>query len=222
MSFSSDSITEVRAEVLTILQDEAGLSFPGTEIDASLRLALVQLAAAAPRSRITVLTLMDDGTSISLSDYSAVLPGIAPQPLIDGVCWPWNNSLSYDLQRNQLAGYFIEDDEGGSRLVLVPRQGRPLSGEQVRLRYTMARTISGLDGAQVTTLFEDELVQVVHAASGYTAQHGSIDRAESDVQRLVRFSAGKLQAWNTWLRAQRLRTAVRSQMPVRYGWEAPL
>lgn len=222
MSFSTDTILDVRSAVRTVLQDEAGLNFPDTEIDAAVHMALIQLAGASPRSRIAVLTLMDDGVAVPLGDYTPQLAGIDAQPLIDNVCWPWDPDLSYDLQRNQLAGYFLEDDEDDTRLVLVPRRGRPLSGERVRLRYSLARTIAGLDDALVTTLFPDELLQLVHAASGYAAQHGSLDRAESDPERLARFCDGKLAVWDAWLRTQRLRNAVRSAMPVDYGWEAAL
>lgn len=222
MSFSSDTIADVRAAVRTILQDEAGLNFPEAEIDAGVRMALVQLAAAVPRSRVAVLTLMHDGMSILLSDYSAVLVGIDPQPLIDGVYWPWDENLSLDRQHSQLAGFYLEEDEGASRLVLVAQQGRPLTGDMVRLRYTLARTIAGLDGAPITTLFDDEMLQGVHAACGYAAQHGSLDRVEGDPGRLERFSQGKLDVWKVWLRAQRLRSAVRSQLPVQHGWEAPI
>lgn len=218
MGFSTKTLTDLRTDVRVILQDAGALNFTDDEVDAGLRRALNDLGSKSPLMTVAVLTLLENGGELTLSDYAADLPGLpSGRVVIDAVFWPYDPNYPRQVQANRVSGYFVEPDGDDAQLVIIPVFNGPLTGEKVRLRYGKGRAVNGLDGATATTVFEHEVTPLVSAAAGYTALGGTVDRADDIAAELIHFARALLNQWRADLASMSVANLSQQPLPSD-GW----
>ncbi len=155
-------LTDLRTSVLSLLHDSAKLVFSDDEVDQAIRMALLDYSEALPKTCASVLTLTSDGPEVDL----ASLP---PFQAVVRLYWPWDANQPYGRQApNRVLGWETYTDGGSARALLSLRSGEiPPAGSQMRLHYTLAHVIGGLNGAQQTSLPATHLDLLGRGAAGY-------------------------------------------------------
>jgi len=148
------------------LQDTGNLVFSTGQIDAAIRLSLMDYSLAVPNIKQSVLTLPDDGVEISL----ASLPSFQ---FIVSAWWPWNSTLDLpDQDPNAVLAWNIIQNSGSASISLVTSGGVvPLTGDQLRLHYASFHTITGLaesSGGSAATSTSVPFVHLSLLAKGAT------------------------------------------------------
>ena len=131
--------------ILVQLGDEAGDRFNSTLLDKSLRQTLAVYSQTAPRLLSGTLTLSGAGQMQSLTALSGLMEVVE-------LVFPYDAAAS--LYRPYAQPWLFTWRDGSPTLWLG---GHPVpqAGEVLHVTYTAAHTISGLDGAAVTTLTAD-------------------------------------------------------------------
>jgi len=150
------------------LQDTGNLVFSTGQIDAAIRLSLMDYSLAAPNIKQSVLTLPDDGVEVSL----ASLPSFQ---FIVSAWWPWDSTLALpDQDVNAVLAWDLIQDGGSASISLNTSGGAyPLTGDQLRLHYAAFHTITGLAESSGGSAATSTSVPLVHfsllakGAAGY-------------------------------------------------------
>lgn len=155
-------LTDLRASVFSLLRDSAKQVFSDDEVDQAIRMALLDYSEALPKTGAAVLTLASDGPEVDLS-------GLPPFQSVVRLYWPWDADLPYGRQvPNRVLGWETYTN-GGSAWALLTVRGNeiPPAGSRVRLHYTLAHAIAGLNGAEQTSLPASHLDLLGRGAAGY-------------------------------------------------------
>ena len=150
------------------LQDTSNLVFSTAQIDAAIRLSLMDYSLAVPYIKQTVITLTEEGAEISL----ASLPSFQ---YIVSFWWPWDSTLDLtDQDPNAVLAWDIINSSGSAAASLITSGGAyPLVGDQVRVNYATLHIITGLaasPGASAETATSVPLVHfslLAKGAAGY-------------------------------------------------------
>lgn len=150
------------------LQDTGNLVFYTIQIDAAIRLSLMDYSLAVPNIKQSVLTLTDDGAEISLTS----LPSFQ---YVISAWWPWDSTLDLpDQDVNAVLAWDLIQDGGSASISLNTSGGAyPLTGDQLRLHYAAFHTITGLAESSGGSAATSTSVPLVHfsllakGAAGY-------------------------------------------------------
>ena len=150
------------------LQDTGNLVFSTSQIDAAIRLSLMDYSLAIPNNKQSILTLAVDGAEISLSS----LPSFQ---FIVSAWWPWSTTKDLpDQDPNNILSWSVMSDSGSTSLSLVTASnGVPLTGDKIRLHYAAFHTITGLAESSGGSAATSTSVPLVHfsllakGAAGY-------------------------------------------------------
>jgi len=203
-------IDQLRERVKTLLHDTSGIAWSSAELDEAVRMALAEYSRVSPRVCTAVLDVGSVGREISLA-------GLAGIRSVTDVWWPYTTSQDGE---NLLAGYRTIWDGETPSLFLSSYRGRlPHSGEKVKIWYTLAHTITGLDGGTVTSLPVEDESLVVLGACGYAAAGASVDRSEVlQPENLAAISKKLLETFRVTLENYRQRPARSTGQPWCGGW----
>ena len=149
------------------LQDTGNLVFSTSQIDAAIRLSLMDYSLAIPNNKQSILTSAVDGAEISLSS----LPSFQ---FIVSAWWPWSTTKDLpDQDPNNILSWSVMSDSGSISLSLVTFSGVPLTGDKIRLHYAAFHTITGLAESSGGSAATSTSVPLVHfsllakGAAGY-------------------------------------------------------
>lgn len=170
-------LTNLRDLVELHLQDTTNLVFSTDQIDAAIRLAVLDYSLAIPNIKQSIITFASDGYEVSLSS----LPSFQ---FIVSAWWPWDSTLDFtDQDPNSVLAWDVLQDSGSSALSLITSGGAiPLTGDQLRLYYASIHTITGLaasPGAAVETVTSiplSHLSMIAQGAAGYALLANSSNR----------------------------------------------
>ncbi|MHB0877695.1 MAG: hypothetical protein ACYC5O_16790 [Anaerolineae bacterium] len=149
----ADDIGTYRQALAGLLKSQATDVWSDEELEAAIRLALVDLSQRLPRSLSADVTLEAAGRCVSLATLTDCL-------WVEEAWWPYESA---SLPANAVP---FEVREGSLTLFTV---GEPQAGDSVHLLYAGRHTIAGLDGADTTTLASDWRGVIALGAAGYAA-----------------------------------------------------
>lgn len=170
-------LTNLRDLVELHLQDTTNLVFSTDQIDAAIRIALMDYSLAIPNIKQSVITLVDDGVEVDL----ASLPSFQ---FIASAWWPWSTTKDLpDQDPNEILGWSVMSDSGSAALSLITAGGDvPLTGDKIRLHYATSHTIIGLAASPggaaetVTSIPLSHLSMIAQGAAGYALLANSANR----------------------------------------------
>ena len=153
---SATTLTLLRDRVEVILQDSTNATYATGDIDEAIRHALHRYQQIRPRQTIGTIALTAAGREISISSLTGYLE-------ILRVWWDytaaapehWPNWRDFEVWPGDLL--YIRDDE------------EPASGQHVRVWYTLAHTLNGLDSASATTFGSSRESTLAIGAAGFAA-----------------------------------------------------
>jgi hypothetical protein len=170
-------LTNLRDLVELHLQDTTNLVFSTDQVDAAIRLALMDYGLTVPCIKQSVITLAADGVEVPLSS----LPSFQ---FIVSAWWPWDSTKDLpDQDPNEVLGWDILQDSGSASISLITAGGiTPLSGEQLRLHFATLHTITGLasspgGAAEALTSVPLTLFSLIaRGAAGYALLANTVNR----------------------------------------------
>jgi hypothetical protein len=181
------TLTQLRARVAARLVDAAHSVFSADTLDEALRSALSDYTAAAPCGAEAVLVLPAASRKIALAGLDDLIT-------VTGVWWPYHSTAEAWPPR-QVRGFRLWFDDGQPMLFLSTLSGAmPQAGDELRLWYTKAHTISGLDGAVLSSLPAHHESGIVTGAAAYAAASEHIDQVGA--VHIDRDEQPALQAWS--------------------------
>jgi hypothetical protein len=183
------TLTEMRTRVTQMLMD-TGMAVWSTEVlDEALRQALAAYSTAAPCTGEVTITIPVAG-DVDLNAVSGLVD------VID-VRWPYQAGKADALQPvNRVTGWRCWRDLDKPTLELRTAAGTsPASGDDLRVRYTLAHQLSGLDGAEQSTIPLIHYTLLVRGAAGYAALFRAVDRVENRSYGSRRVEPTLLQSW---------------------------
>lgn len=161
------SLSDLRQRLENQLKDSGNRIWAASELDEAIRCALGDLNLACPRVMRQVLTLEQDGREIELNISGLI-------DVVD-VRYPYESGRA-GHPANQVEGWVLTS--GAPPVLELRLNGHaPLAGEKLRLDYTAAHTLAGLDGAEssnLPTVYEGIVLRgaAVYAALARTAERG--------------------------------------------------
>jgi hypothetical protein len=185
------TLTEMHTRVTQMLMDTGEEIWSSTVLDEAIRQALSAYSLASPCLQDAVVTMPAVG-DIDLSS----LPGLAE---VIAVRWPYQAGKSEALQPvNLVTGWRCWRDLDKPTLELRTRPGcNPPGDEPLLVRYTTGHTISGLDGASLSTIPLVHCSLLVHGSAGYAALFRAIDKVENRSYGSRRTEPSLLQSWSS-------------------------
>ena len=165
------TLTELRIQVLTLLQDIGLYVFTNDEIDQALRMALLDYSESSPLIKSSILDVDIAGNEVDLS----TLPNIRN---IERVYYPWDTTVGIDEQDpNTILRWELINDAGSAKAFVVSTQSIE-ADTCIRVHYTAPHTIGGLLTATDTTIPVYHYDLIVRGAAGYALASGAADRTE--------------------------------------------
>jgi hypothetical protein len=171
------TLAQFEARLAAFLMDEVGAVWPATALDESLRQSLEEYSQANPLSLETALTTPAAGREIALNG----LGGIDGLQQVTDVWWPYDSdAAAQGWPPNRPRGWRLWWDDAQPVLIFDAGSGaEPQAGDEVRVWYTAAQRIQGLDGADATTVSAEHQSLVVLGAAAYACWSRSVDQAET-------------------------------------------
>jgi hypothetical protein len=168
------TLTQMEARLAAFLMDEANAVWTASALDEALRQALDEYSGANPLSLETVLTTPAAGREIALNGLSGLRQ-------VTDVWWPYDSdAVKQGWPPNRPRGWRLWWDDAQPVLILDAESGaEPQTGDEVRVWYTAAQRIQGLDGADSTTLSAEHESLAVLGAAAYACWSRSVDQAET-------------------------------------------
>jgi hypothetical protein len=211
------TLAQLEARLAARLVDAGNAVFAVTTLDEALRTALSDYTTAAPLAMETVLVLPGDGREIALNGVSGLID-------VTDVWWPFDSD-SQVWPPNRVRGFRLWWDDAQPVLFLEHATGgQPREGDELRLWYTRAHTLEGLDGGALTTLPTHHESALVTGAAGYAAlsenldQIGALHLDPTESDELRRWGSARLEEWQRFLAT--LRAAAPMPGPAfGAGWE---
>jgi hypothetical protein len=162
------------------LQDSTNTRWATGDVDEAIEKAIEQYSRQNPFAAITTVTLPADGREIDISAVSGLLR-------VEKVWW------DYDVSTPGYPPNWRQFEVWPGKLLYINDPSQPTSADVVRLWYTKAQTLNGLDSATATTIPAEDITYIITGAAGFCAQSRAIELAESlNVDREV---VKHLEAW---------------------------
>ncbi len=147
-----------KTRLLTALGDPDGVRYSAAQLEEALRQALEEYSQSIPQILETTLTVVTAGGSQPVSAVKQMQCALE-------VVYPYDpnaaNQASYD------PWYIYVKD--GSHWLLFGGDAVPQVGELILIRYAASHTLTGLDGAAVTSLPDVDEGLLALGAAGYAA-----------------------------------------------------
>jgi len=149
----ADDINTYRQALEDMLEDRGNESWTEEEIDAAIRLALMDVSRRLPRSLSVNVTLDEDGRQVPTDSLADCL-------WIEEVWWPYEEG-EYPPR---LVPFEVREGE-----IFLYTEAVPVAGDVVHVLYAGGHVISGLDGAVETTVPGEWRGVLTLGAAGYAA-----------------------------------------------------
>jgi hypothetical protein len=172
-----------------MLMDTGEEIWPQAILDEAIRQALTAYSLAAPCERSAVLTVPARG-DLDLSS----LPGLAG---VTAVRWPYMADLPEALHpANRVTGWRCWRDMDKNTLELRTLPGtNPAQGDSLLVRYVTGHSVTGLNGAEASTIPLIHISLLVHGSAGYAALFRALDKVENRSYGSRRTEPALLQRW---------------------------
>lgn len=183
------TLEDLRARVSRMLMDTGEDIWPEVVLDEAIRQALSSFSQVVPCLNSAEIAVPASG-DIDLSD----LPGLTG---VTAIRWPYEAGKTEAAQPvNRVTGWRFWRELDRPILELRIAGGIcPPAGEVVRVRYTTGHAVSGLDGAETTTISPGHDALLVHGAAGYAALFRAVDKVENRSYGSRRTEPSLLQHW---------------------------
>lgn len=183
------TLTEMRTRITQMLMDTGTVIWTNDVLDEALRQALAAYSSAFPCVNAVTISVPASG-DVDLSAINGLVD------VVD-VHWPFSPGKADTLQPvNRISGWRCWRDLDKPTLELrTTGSTAPAGGEDLRVRYTTAHTLSGLDGAALSTIPLIHFTLLVHGAAGYAALFRAIDKVENRTYGSRRTEPSLLQSW---------------------------
>jgi hypothetical protein len=160
------TLTEIRDRALVMLGDPAGSRFSTELLDGALIHALDEYSHAVPQALSCVVTVSVAGREQPLEVPGSIKTLVRAQ-------YPYTDENSPFFEQLYL-GY-----TQGAPAVLFAGRTAPQAGEQFKIYYTASQTLSGLLGAEVTSLPAAHEGLLVEGAAGFACYFRAARLSES-------------------------------------------
>lgn len=183
------TLEDLRARVSRMLMDTGEDIWPEAVLDEAIRQALASFSQVVPCLNSTEIAMPASG-DIDLGD----LPGLTG---VSAVRWPYEAGKAEASQPvNRVTGWRFWRELDRPILELRIAGGIcPPAGETVLVRYTTGHAVSGLDGAEITTLSAIHDALLVQGAAGFAALFRAVDKVENRSYGSRRTEPSLLQHW---------------------------
>ena len=183
------TLTEMHTRVSQMLMDTGEEIWPVPILDEAIRQALTAYSLASPCEQSAVLTMPARG-DLDLGS----LPGLAG---VTAAHWPYAAGQPEALQpANRVTGWRCWRDMDRTNLELRTLPGtNPAEGDNLLVRYVTGHCISGLDGAEVSSIPLVHISLLVHGSAGYAALFRALDKVENRSYGSRRTEPALLQSW---------------------------
>lgn len=165
VAVSALTLTTARDRLEVVLQDSGNAIWATGDLDEALRQALEQYSRFRPAHAIGTITLAAAGREISISSLTGLLR-------VEKVWW------DYDSTAPGHPPQWRRFETWPGSIIYVNDQSQPASGDVVRVWYTKAHTLNGLDAAAATTLPLDDQAFLIAGAAAFAARFRAVELAE--------------------------------------------
>jgi hypothetical protein len=180
VTVSTETLTTLTDRVETLLQDSGNVKWAATDVNEALEQALEQWSRRKPQHKIGTVTLSSDGREINISSLTGLLR-------VEKVWWDYDSSTPGHPPN------WRQFEVWAGSILYIDDPTEPSNGDKVRIWYTLAHTINGLNSAAATTLPNDVPVYLIAGSAGIAAQMRAVELSESlNVDRDV---VDRLQDW---------------------------
>lgn len=162
---STETLTTLRDRVETTLQDSGNAIWASGDVDEALEQVLERYNRVNPDRAIGTIALAASGREVSLATLTGLIR-------VEKVWCPYV-SASPDYPPN-----WVDFRVWPGGILYVDSPDEPQNTEVVRVWYTKAHTINGLDGASATTIPVDDITFLISGAAALCALYRSIEQAE--------------------------------------------
>lgn len=165
------TLTDLRTQVLTLLQDTSLNVFTNDEIDQAIRMALLDYSEASPCIKSSILDVDTAGNELDISELANIRN-------IERIYYPWDTTVGIDEQDpNTVTRWELIIDSGSAQAFVETTQ--PIAADTcIRVHYSVPHTIAGLLSATETTVPVYYFDLIVKGAAGYALSSGAADRSE--------------------------------------------
>jgi len=189
----SATLTTLRDRVEVVLMDTTNAKWDTGTLDEAIRAATAAYSSVCPVQGMTALTLATAGREISLSSLTTLLHVLR-------VWWEYTSTAP------EYPPKWREFEVWPGPVLWINDGEEPGAGDIVRVFYTSAHTLSGLDSATVTTIPDAHITPLVQGTAGFAALSRAVDRTEMlnvdgwDFKRLQEYAEGQLAHFDAWLK----------------------
>jgi hypothetical protein len=135
-------LTTIKTRVLQVLEDPAGKRFDDAALEEGMRQALSLLNEHLPNIAVLTFTVSSGGREQTLVGLGSCMYLISIQVNPD-------DAYRHEVEPGNSYTYRFQD---GNPILRFLERNAPQTGDVIRVTYAAPHTLSGLDGAAVTTL----------------------------------------------------------------------
>lgn len=166
MTRSDETLTTLRDRVETLLQDSGNARWASGDVDEAIEQALEEYSQLNPDHAIGTVTLSAAGREIDISALTGLVR-------VEKVWW------GYDSATPGYPPAYRQFEFLPGSLLYIDDASQPASGDTVRVYYTKAHTLSGLNSATATTIELDDVQGMIAKAAGICAKMRTMELAET-------------------------------------------
>lgn len=166
MTRSSETLTTLRDRVELLLQDSGNAIWASGDVDEAIKEALGEYSLLSPDHAVGTVALSAAGREISISSLTGLIR-------VERVWWDYDSSTpGYPPNWRQFQVW------PGS-LLYIDDASQPANGDTVRVWYTKAHTLNGLNSATATTVEVEDIPGLIAKSASVCAQMRAIELAET-------------------------------------------
>lgn len=174
------TLAELRDRVEAYLQDSTNATWSTDDIDEALRQALQEYTLVTPARTIATLTLAADGREVDISSLTTLIH-------VERAWWPYTSTAPEHPPN------WCDFETWPGDILFIRDSNEPQTGDKVRLWYTYAHTLNGLDSATATTVPTEDDTLLVTGGAGFAARSRSIEISE--VLTIDGWSPQRMREW---------------------------
>ncbi|OGT28092.1 MAG: hypothetical protein A2Z17_07205 [Gammaproteobacteria bacterium RBG_16_66_13] len=162
---SAETLTTLRDRVELALQDSGNATWATGDIDEAIRRAISQYSRTNPYRAIATLTAASSTREFSLSSLTGLIR-------VERVWW------TYSAATPGYPANWVQFEVWPGGILYIDDDSMPATNDVLRIFYTKAHTLNGLDSAGATTLPGEDIGYIIAGAAGIAAQMRAVELAE--------------------------------------------
>ena len=163
---SSATLTTLRDRVEQLLHDTGNTKWATADLDEAIRQAIQRYTRVSPAEAIAAITLEAAGREVDISSLTGY-------QRVRRVWW------DYDSAAPDYPPRWREFELWPADVLFIKAQAEPQAGDVVRVWYTHAHTLSGLDSAAATTFPAEADPLLVVGAAATAAYNRAVATSET-------------------------------------------